>query len=918
MAGFNNSRAIATAVLMPTTAAPDPIFGPIGSVYINNNRFLHAYGTQNTFLGQNAGNFTLNTGSSIGNLGIGTSSLSALTTGGANTCAGDSSGAAITTGANNTAIGTSSLEILTTGNENTAVGSGALELATTATFNTAVGSGALSDITTATSNTALGINAGTNYTTENSNLVLGNTGTVGDANWIRIGQQGAGLAQQNKCNIAGIYGITPGSATIARVIIDDTGQLGTQAGGGTSIDTITGNDGVPRSPVAGNFNLLTANATVLFIGTAATETLDFNRTTNLVLGSSLPSLGVGARNVGVGSIVLNAATTAADNVAIGFQAGKFITSGAGNILLGSLTGASLTNGVSNIALGSAALTNAPSAVANILLGDAAGNNYTGTENSNIIIGHGILGTLGETNVIRIGTYGAGLQQQNKSFIAATYSNFGTNNAFVGENAGNTTLTIGSAINNTSVGRNTLLGLTTGDSNTGIGSFSLTNVTTGNDNTALGKFAGDSLTTGSDNICIGSGAGSNYTIESNNIAIGLPGVVADASTTRIANIYGTAVGATNAVVVIDNTGKLGTNAGGAPILTITGNIGGAQSPVAGNFNIVTANSTVQFAGTAGTETLDFNRTTNLILGSSLPALTTGVNNVGVGVNVLNTLTSGQANVVIGWRAGDALTSGSGNIAMGLNSLGSAATSGSNIAIGSSTLALAISTNNNIAIGAGSLVIYNGNATTDANIAIGVGALDTLLFGRYNIAIGQDAASNYVNNETSNILLSSAGVVAENNTIRIGTQGTGLGQQNRAFMAGVYNVTPAVASPEIVVIDSAGQLGSTSGGIPTATVIVTTSITMSPNTQYIIQAGAPVNLLLPPVSAVGDVIRIIGDSDLWTITQAAGQQISYVGFDTTLGVGGSVAALQGSDCAELICVDANLRWTIFNGLANLNVV
>ncbi len=618
MAGFNNSRAIATALLMPATAAPDPIYGPIGSIYINSDRFVHAFGTQNSFIGRNAGNTTLIVGASVGNAALGSFSLGSLTTGAANTCIGDSSGSAVTTGSNNTGCGIATLEDLTTGNENTAVGSGSLALLQTGSFNTSVGSGALADVTTGSANTALGVNAGTTYTTESSNLVVGNIGTVADANWIRIGQQGNGLGQQNKCNIAGIYSVTPASPTIARVIIDNNGQLGTLPGGGGSIDTITGNDGVPIAPVLGNFNILTNNATVKFLGSAGTQTLNFGLT-NLILGSNAASIAGAILNVGYGT-------------------------------------------------------------------QALGN------------------------------------------------------------------------------------LTTGQSNAGIGSNSLSSLTTGNFNTAVGANTLGVVTTQDFNTAVGYNA--------------LTGNIADSNT---------AVG----------FGALGSN-------------------------------------------------------------TTGDSNVAVGVSTLLSNLTGIGNTAIGNNSGGNITTGS------LNTL------------------------------------------------FGRTVMASLTTGLQNIAIGYAAGSSCtVGSESSNIYIGSTGGLGDSNTIRIGEDGSGFGQQNRAFIAGVYGVTPVLA-PELVIIDSAGQLGSVGGGIPTATVIVTVSQNLASNTQYIIQSAGPVNLLLPATSLVGDVIRIVGNSQLWTITQGAGQLISFAGTDTTPGVGGSMGATAGSDCVELMCVQTDAVWNVFSAVGNLNLI
>lgn len=139
---------------------------------------------------------------------------------------------------------------------------------------------------------------------------------------------------------------------------------------------------------------------------------------------------------------------------------------------------------------------------------------------------------------------------------------GVGNTALGFNAGQK-VTTGNA--NTAVGNDALnggAGVITGSSNSAFGNDALNAITSGSDNTALGDSALVLLTTGSGNTCIGSAAGIVYTTESNNIVIGnLPGVAADASVTRIDNIYGTNVGVVNAQVVVDNTGKLGTAGGG---------------------------------------------------------------------------------------------------------------------------------------------------------------------------------------------------------------------------------------------------------------------------------------------------------------------------------------------------------------------
>jgi hypothetical protein len=106
-----------------------------GVITKGSKRFLHNYAPNgsefnNLFIGLDAGNFTMGGGTisyeSSYNIGIGSNSLSALTT-----------------GFSNTAVGSKSLLLNTTGNDNTAIGYCPLYSNTTGMFNTAVGNYAL-------------------------------------------------------------------------------------------------------------------------------------------------------------------------------------------------------------------------------------------------------------------------------------------------------------------------------------------------------------------------------------------------------------------------------------------------------------------------------------------------------------------------------------------------------------------------------------------------------------------------------------------------------------------------------------------------------------------------------------------------------------------------------------------------------
>lgn len=125
-------------------------------------------------------------------------------------------------------------------------------------------------------------------------------------------------------------------------------------------------------------------------------------------------------------------------------------------------------------------------------------------------------------------------------------NFGTNNTFVGVNAGNLSMT---GSDNAVLGAFTLLNNASGVANTAIGAGALQSNISGSGNIALGQFAGF-LNTGSSNITIGN-----------------PGVAGESATIRIGNdshssafiagVRGTTTASAAIPVLIDSNGQLGT-------------------------------------------------------------------------------------------------------------------------------------------------------------------------------------------------------------------------------------------------------------------------------------------------------------------------------------------------------------------------
>jgi len=190
------------SIYQPSTNAS----GSEGVYYLNSIRFLHAYGTSNTFVGEEAGNLSI-------------------------------------TGSVNTGAGYRNLKSLTSGS-----------------FNTSYGAQSLISLLTGEYNISIGYNAGSSYTSsESSNIVIGNTGTAADTNTIRIGTQGSGAGQQNKCLIAGIMeGGVLDHTFMEPVLVDQYGQLSTDVAS-TDGDLLIGStaNGMAKAKLTSSDNSIT-------------------------------------------------------------------------------------------------------------------------------------------------------------------------------------------------------------------------------------------------------------------------------------------------------------------------------------------------------------------------------------------------------------------------------------------------------------------------------------------------------------------------------------------------------------------------------------------------------------------------------------------------------------------------------------
>ena len=212
--------------------------------------------------------------------------------------------------------------------------------------------------------------------------------------------------------------ITSTGSTIT--VTNSAGGINLETNGSMVGNTITGNSGGSLSPSSGNWNIVTGNSTIKFVGSGSTLTQDFSNT-NLCLGTSLPSISGAVANVIIGGGSAGSGmSSGSDNTIVGYQAGAAATTMASSVLIGTGAGSASTGlsrsvavGISSLlsytagvnanttALGTESLLNLLTGTGNVAIGYQAGLNYTSTESNNILLGN--TGTVGESNVTRIGS-----------------------------------------------------------------------------------------------------------------------------------------------------------------------------------------------------------------------------------------------------------------------------------------------------------------------------------------------------------------------------------------------------------------------------------------------------------------------------------------------------------------------------------
>jgi trimeric autotransporter adhesin len=335
---FNFTQTIATGnlTLPGTTDANNGVINSGGT------RFIHRFGGNNTFVGDNSGNFTM-TGANNSSLGI-------------NTLLSN------TAGNDNTAIGAFALLHNASGGDNTANGSYALHQNTTGYGNTASGAFALLNNTNGSNNVATGLYALLNNTTGNDNVANGALALYSNTTGFNNTATGRSALQNNT---SGVQNTANGLLALS---INTSGNNNTAVGYSTmALNTTGGNN--------------TATGT---------QSLFANTT--------------GGQNTATGQQALRSNTTGVHNTATGFNALELNASGNFNLALGSEAGDSTNeananiNGSSNTFLGAWSGPGSPTQVNNAT---ALGANAVVTADNAIVLGS-IAGVNGAASGVNVG------------------------------------------------------------------------------------------------------------------------------------------------------------------------------------------------------------------------------------------------------------------------------------------------------------------------------------------------------------------------------------------------------------------------------------------------------------------------------------------------------------------------------------
>jgi hypothetical protein len=788
-----------------------------GVIYKGADRFIHNFSHptgatetpdgQNTFVGINAGNFTMGSTATMTdeasyNTGIGYGSLFSNTSGSNNTANGMNSLYNNTDGGYNTASGLDSLYNNTTGSNNTANGIGSLYKNTTGINNSGMGGSTLYQNVSGNYNTANGYsslfsNYSGDYNTTDGVSALYDLGTSQTG-----GSFNVGTSYTIKSIGTTDFTLIGASANTVGVVFTATGS---GSGSGTAYPNDTDNNtaigyNTGRGIIYGTNNTIVgANVTGLSAGLSnniiiadgsGNQRINVGSTGNVGIGNTNPTVPLdvtGAIRSSTGEFTSSAidvslkqgantvlrgtrSTTAwsdavdtqwlqvgntSDNVAFSSQSGTsasrvLFATNAFNINTANNNTAPI--GLFDVSNGSSKLFNILSG-GNVGIGDTTPSEKLDVAGSIALNGTRIIHLPDQTNFTNSLVYGTG-----GANLSHTSGLDGQDNSMFGIGAGNA-LTTGA--------QNSLFGLQAGNAldvnlgNTAFGTWAL-RVLSGSGNNYNGAFGYKSLynlTTGTENVGLGDHNLTGLVTGSNNTSVGayaLWGGSAYDGNTAIGHY--SFYNQTNAVIGNNNT-AVGNGSGISATGTegvYLGYIAGAKDQGSGNV-FVGSQSGSSSANSGAAITSSYSTGVGF---KSLYALTGGTNNNALGFSALQKVTTGGNNNAFGSEALWSVLTTSNSTAMGHRALYSA-TGASNTAVGSISLYSMTTGANNVALGyqAGRYITGGATANTTSD---------------YSVYVGNDTKAGADNNQNE--------IVIGYNTTGNGSNTTTIGTGNVLYVGG----------------------------------------------------------------------------------------------------------------------------------------
>ena len=291
------------------------------------------------------------------------------------------------------------------------------------------------------------------------------------------------------------------------------------------------------------------------------------------------------------------------------------------------------------------------------------------------------------------------------------------------------------------------------------------------------------------------------------------------------------------------------------------------------------------------------------GAGSTTSTTANRNTGIGFGVMSDVTTAEFNVGVGSGALSNLTTGSENTSVGRNSMNDATVAEFNVGVGSGVLSKLTTGSENTSVGRNSM---NDVTVGQKNTAIGQGSLAVIVGQDNNVALGYEAGK--LTDGSSNIIIGHDGISGESHRLRIGTHGTGGGEQNATYIAGINGNGLQSGSKRLVYIDGDHEVGTGSSYTPGYVytdgggVVHIFNPPHLPNTysQGILRCKDDATSEWSNNSGVGGRVLISGDDGIggtypkWRkLTEGAGTTITETNFSITIGNTPKTAFFYGQD-------------------------